>query len=177
MQLRSDIQVPSMIQAMQKIILPAIDPANQLAMEQAQLMIGMLHLMAHQQPFQFRYDIDELERLVATVDAIASGSDASTIAQQALAELALQRAYAADVLARAKAEPAELLAAIRLLRSALGEVVTAAAADNDAALEAQVSAAVLDLSKQQLLRERSLLKLQAWEANKPELPDIGELLD
>ncbi|MGQ0622999.1 MAG: hypothetical protein ACT4QA_24340, partial [Panacagrimonas sp.] len=64
MQLRSEIQLTSMLKAMKDVVIPAIDPANRLAIEQSQLIVGMLGLMQHQLPIQFKFDRDELGRLV-----------------------------------------------------------------------------------------------------------------
>ena len=68
MDLRAPLQLQTMMKAMKDVVLPAIDPDNQMAQEQAQLVMGMLHLMMSRQPMQFHYDLDELKRYVALSD-------------------------------------------------------------------------------------------------------------
>ena len=62
MDLRAPLQLKSMIKSMSDVVLPAIDPGNRMAQEQAQLILGMMHLMALRLPLQFHYDLDELRR-------------------------------------------------------------------------------------------------------------------
>ena len=50
MDLRPSLQVQTVIKAMTDVVLPAVDPNNKLAQEQARLVIGMLHLVAQRQP-------------------------------------------------------------------------------------------------------------------------------
>ncbi|MCK9285355.1 MAG: hypothetical protein M0P39_13860, partial [Rhodocyclaceae bacterium] len=60
MDLRPALQVQTVIKAMTDVVLPAVDPNNKLAQEQARLVIGMLHLVMQRQPLMYRYDRDEL---------------------------------------------------------------------------------------------------------------------
>jgi hypothetical protein len=70
MQMRPALQIQSMIKAMMDVVLPAVDPSNKLALEQSRLVIGMLSLMAQQLPLQFRFDCDELSRLLKLAAAL-----------------------------------------------------------------------------------------------------------
>ena len=64
MQMRPEIQIQSILKAMIDVVLPAVDPKNPLAQEQARLVMGMLTVMAGQLPRQYRFDCDELSRLL-----------------------------------------------------------------------------------------------------------------
>ncbi|MCC6710062.1 MAG: hypothetical protein IT492_21090 [Gammaproteobacteria bacterium] len=166
MQLREDLQLQTAIRALVEVIAPAVDAGNALAVEQTQIVIGMLQLMAARLPLQYQYDCDELVRLV----------DLSRALEDHDGRLATARAAGAEVLARAQATPQELLAAIRNLRKLSGAVITAAYRDGDDATRTSVSKHVLAHAEQQLLRERAWFAPQGWELQPESLPDIENLL-
>ena len=176
MQMRPDIQITSVIKAMTDVIIPAIDPVNKLAIEQSQLIIGLLSLLKSQLPVQFRFDRDELGRLcthAATLSRISS-SDSGT--QKALQQLAADSAAASSLLDQFGRDPAELIAQVRKLREGMSGVVDAAAQGTDGAAQLQAEKVILAMSKEQLLRDRSLVKMQGWEMDPDSIPAIEELL-
>jgi hypothetical protein len=178
MELRAEVQIASMIKAMKDVIIPALDRGNQLAGEQAGLVVGLLGLLARQLPLQFRYDRDELLRLQAAAGRLLNDLPASGLsaADPALQRLADERQAAAATLQRCVGEPAELLESIHRLRAVLGELMDAVAAGTDEAAYRHVQQAILALSKEQLLRERVLLIMQGWEPDPAALPQIESLL-
>jgi hypothetical protein len=178
MELRPGFQIKTVIKAMTDVILPAVDPANKLALEQGQLVIGMLTLVMQSLPLLYRYDKDELSRFLTLAETLQSGtSDAAAMAdvRRALAESA---ANGAEVLARALAEPSELETANLDLREKIGALVTAIYADSDAASHAvkQINSAVLAHAKDQLLRERAYVLMQGWEADPKSVPALETLI-
>lgn len=176
MQMRPEIQITSMIKALTDVVIPAIDPINKLAIEQSQLIVGMLRLMAHQLPVQFKFDRDELARLTAFSRALTATESADAGIRSAIAKLATSADAALSLLERYALDPAELVAHLRSLKSAVGGLVTAAAASNDTDAQLRIEKIILKMSKEQLLRDRSLMKLQGFEPNPAELPDIAQLL-
>ena len=176
MQLRPEIQLKSMIKAMADVILPAVDPNNKLAVEQSQLLIGMLSLMAKQLPLQFRFDCDELERLIATAGTLKDLASSDARVRSALAQLAARRTAAVDLLGQPRIDPTRLFDAICELRAALGAIVTSLGETKDEANQLRVEKVILDMSKEQLLRDRALLVMQGFEANPAALPSIESLL-
>jgi hypothetical protein len=62
------------------------------------------------------------------------------------------------------------------LRAATSQLVRAAYRDGETAALQQVESIVLNVSKDQLLRDRSWLLMQAWEADPAALPKIQDLL-
>ena len=124
MQLREDLQLQTVIRALTEVVMPAVDSGNALAVEQLQVVIGMLHLLAARLPLRFRYDCDELARLLELCKALSANED-SALARASVA--------GAAVLARAQADPAEVLQAIRELRSLSGALITAIYRDGDEA--------------------------------------------
>ena len=70
MELRPAFQIPALIKSLTDVVLPAVDPANKLAQEQGQLIVGMLALIAQRLPLQYRYDRHELDSFIALADAV-----------------------------------------------------------------------------------------------------------
>lgn len=172
MEMRPNVQITSMIKAMTDVIIPALDADHKLAMEQAQLMVGMLHLMARQLPLQFRADYTELKQLVVYADTLKAIPTSDTTVTHAFRQLDEQSIVAIDRLDRAKVDPAELVTSIHQMRETIGRIVTLIAATTDLDLQIQVEKVIIDLSKEQLLRDRSLMITQGWEPAPQAVPDI-----
>jgi hypothetical protein len=176
MQLRYEIQLASMIKAMKDVVIPAVDAKNDLAIQQAHLIVGLLNLMAHQLPVQFRFDRDELQRLLVCAQRVSKVNTSDQSVGEAMKALETSRAAAAEVLERCTTDPAELTAAIRDMRETTGALMAAAASGQDPATLDVVEKAVLALSREQLLRDRSLMLPQGWEPDPTLIPDIQSLL-
>lgn len=175
MQLRLDIQLRAMIKSLSDVVVPAVDSNNKLALEQIQLTIGLLALMEQRQPLQFRFDCDELARLLRLADELThhvSNGGASA----ALDRVALASSVGADVFDRARADPTEVLDAIRELRSACGQAVDSIYRDGDDAARSKLKKVVLSTSEAQLLRDRSWVSPQGWEPHPESIPAIEDLL-
>lgn len=176
MQLRPQIQIQTIIKAMMEDVIPALDASNQLAMQSAQLTIGTLTLIAQHLPLEYRYDCDELARLLKTARQLQQQASGDAKTGSALAELDAASRSAADVLDRARAEPAEIVEAVRSLRAATAETVRAVYAEGSEEVQGAVEKTVLAMSKEQLLRDRSWLLMQGWEPNPQLVPAIDTLL-
>jgi len=177
MQLRPDIQITSMIKAMSDVILPAVDPNNKLAVEQSQLVIGMLSLMARQLPIQYRFDVDELGRLLDAARRMQAATTSAPAAASALTALSQAEKTGSEVLERCRLDPAELLGAIRALHSGLSGVVCALGGGDDTAAQVRAERVVLDMAKEQLIRDRAMLVMQGFERDPAAVPAIEKLLD
>ena len=176
MDLRPALQVQTVIKAMTDVVLPAVDPNNKLAQEQARLVIGMLHLVAQRQPLMYRYDRDELSRFLALADTLQAQAKDMPGAQAPLHALATVVENGEDVLNRAGAEPSELEMANFHLREKIGALVTALYAENAPDKLKHISTTVTAHAKEQLLRERSWLIGQGWESDPGSLPAIETLI-
>jgi hypothetical protein len=176
-QLRPDIQIQAVLKAFTDVILPALDPANPLAQEQARLCMGHLGLVAARLSLQYRYDRDELERSVASARRIRQQSGLAALAPRALRALAGCQVQAEDVLERSRAEPQELIDAVRALRKATGQLVQEAFEnDPQGSRTSDLQREVSRSSKEQLLRERSWVLPQGFEADPSAIPAIETLL-
>jgi hypothetical protein len=176
MQMRPAIQLQSIMKSMKDNILPAIDPNNKLAVEQAKLILGMLSIMSQRMDLEYRYDRDELERTLGFAAFLGRQSADGHEIKAAQQELASAAARGADVLERAKAEPSELVEAIKTLRATAGAVVQAICAEGDPDSKEALRGGVLTNAREQLLRERSWLIMSGWEANPSEVPPIETLI-
>lgn len=176
MQLRPQLQIQSILKAMTDVVLPAVDANNKLAQEQTRLIMGTLGLMARQLSVQFRFDCDELVRLIEFARELQQLSQGGQETSAANAALASCTESAKAILDRAKAGPDEVEQAVRELRAATGAVVTGVYRDGEAASQGGVQKAVLAVSKEQLLRDRSLLITQGWEPDPKAVPAIETLL-
>lgn len=176
MQMRPEVQIAAMMKALADVVIPALPPENKLAVEQANLVVGMLNLMKLQLPVQFRFDRDELQRLVETADSLnaVATSDAGTAA--AIERIGEPRQRARGALERCQAGPDELYASILELRAALCELVDVCAGSADAAARERIETVLMSMSKAQLLRDRALMKPQRWEPDPAAVPDIETLL-
>ena len=169
MDVRPELQLQSMIKAMNDIVLPAVDIDNRLAQEQAHLVIATLQLVANRLPIAYRYDRDELERYVGlSRDLLAAVG--GTVGAAAVAPLQALVDSGADVLARARAEPSELESTVFALRAGVGELIQDTRAGRDPRAQAAVRSLVLSAAKQELERERALVVDIGFEADPLDMP-------
>lgn len=176
MRLDSNIQLTSMIKSIKETIIPAIDTGNKLALEQAHLVLGMLTLLMQRDDLRYRYDCDELLRLKALSEGIQAQIRGGESTRAALNKLALAASYGAGVLDRARAEPAELVNAVRSLRAGISSVIQAVFTDGEPESKEAMRERVLANAKAQLLRERSWVIMQGWEVDPGQVPPIESLI-
>lgn len=176
MELRPAFQIPALIKSLTDVVLPAVDPANKLAQEQGQLIVGMLHLIAQRLPLQYRYDRHELNSFIELADTLVEQAAGLPEAAATLPALSEHAASGRAVLARAGAEPGELEAANGALRASVGALVSATSASADAIRLKAIHQAVLDHAQAMLLRERAWLAMQGWEGPAAGLPAVETLI-
>ncbi|MFA7415744.1 MAG: hypothetical protein WC048_14785 [Rhizobium sp.] len=177
MDLRPALQIQTVIKAMTDVVLPAVDTNNKLAQEQARLVIGMLNLVAQRQPMMYRYDRDELARFLALAETLREQAKNLPGVNEALHAMGNSVAVGEDVLDRARAEPKELESANFDLREKVGALITAIYSGSEIGKLKHISATVTAHAKEMLLRERSWLIDQGWEADPKSLPAIETLID
>ena len=178
MLIRYEIQLQTMIKAMVDTVLPAVDPLNALAQEQSRLVIGTLMLMAEQLPLQFRFDCDELTRMIILADELgAQLEDCTGTVTEALLALTASAAAGRALLSRPTADPTEIVAVARAIRAASDHLVDVVFTDECArAYRADVLRVVLDQSRGEILRDRVWTSSQGFEPDAEELPTIESLL-
>jgi hypothetical protein len=178
MLMRYEIQLQTMIKAMVDTVAPAVDPLNALAQEQCRLVIGTLMLMAEQLPLQYRFDCDELTRMVAFADEVGAPlEDCTGTVADALSALTASAAAGWELLSRPTSNPIDIVTAARAIRTALDHVIDAVFTDDCArAFRAHVLRVVLDQSRSEILRDRVWTRSQGFEPDAEDLPTIESLL-
>lgn len=176
MELRATFQIPTLVKAMTDVVLPAVDPQNKLAQEQAQLIIGSLSLMAQRLPLQYRYDRHELQSFVSLAGELEQAAGDAPEVSASVDALQTVVRQGQDVLSRAGAEPVELEQANLELRHAVGQVIQASLALPDTARRGALEQAVMAHGEAMLQRERSWLAPQGWEGKDTTLPPLDELI-
>lgn len=176
MEIRPALQIQSMIKAMKDVVLPAVDPEHKMAVEQASLVIAMLGLMAKHLPLAYRYDHDELSRYVALAGELSRALHGGAVTKDAAQALEAGASNGAEILDRARAEPAELETAIIELRAEVSAAVLGVNQDGDEVSRARVRRLVMDAAKEQLDRERAWLIDMGFEPDPSAVPPIESLL-
>jgi hypothetical protein len=176
MNLRPLMKIQTAMKAMTDVVLPAVDPNNKMAQEQARLVVGMLNLLAETLPLAYRYDLDELERSVQLANTLRQQTGGIASGAESFASLTASAEAGQDVLERARAEPVELENAVFDLRAKIGALITSTYGKADASLRHDLTAAVLTTVKEQLVRERVWVLSQGWEPDPASLPSIETLI-
>ena len=176
MELRATFQIPTLIKALTDVVLPAVYPNNKLAQEQAQLIIGSLHLIAQRLPLQYRYDRHELSSFLELGKQLEREAAGSTELASAASSLASSTAVGSEVFTRVGAEPGEIEAANLALRESVGLVVQSSATLHDEPRRKVIESAVMAHAKDMLLRERAWVAPQGWEGKDSGLPAVESLI-
>ena len=176
MELRSSLQVKIVLKALTDVVLPALDPNNKLAQEQARLCIGTLSIMASRMPLAFQFDCDKLNRLLELADGLQKSAPGTAGAGDALAALGTAKDKATDTLDRAKASPEEIEAASFDLREKIGALIPLLYSSNELDALKDVSKLITENAREQLVHDRSWLIGQGWEPDPKAIPPIETLL-
>jgi hypothetical protein len=178
MLMRYEIQLQTMIKAMVGTVLPAVDPLNALAQEQSRLVIGTLMLMAEQLPLQFRFDCDELTRMIAFADELgAQLEDCSGTVAEALPALTASAGAGRSLLSQPTPDSTEIVTVARAIRAASDHLVDVVFTDEcGRAYRADVYRVVLNHSRSEILRDRVWTRSQGFEPDTEDLPAIESVL-
>lgn len=159
-----DLRFKSMRRALTTVIIPAIEGDNQLAQEQAALLVAHLDMMAVQWSRADAYARlcrTELAQLVGRLD-VAGGPETIAAGSRLLA-LAEDRRLA----------PA---AGFHAMSAALEELVRAADRDGDGGFRAELHREVLLHGREQAARDRSWFVQCGFDVNAGELADIDVII-
>lgn len=176
MEIRPALMIPAMVKAMTDTVLPALDPENKLANEQARLVVGMLHLMSSRLPLLARYDRTELGHYVGLAARVGAESHGAEATARAVQDLAAAAKEAEKTLGRAGADPADVERALFELRGRVGALVSALSEDGDEASRAAVRRTIVEASRAEIERARAWILPQGWEGDPASLPPIEDLL-
>jgi hypothetical protein len=176
MEIRPSFLIPTMLKAMTDTVLPAVDPENKLALEQARLVIGMLHLISGRLPLLYRYDRTELRHYVDLAKRLTAESRGGSRTVAAARELSSAANEGAGALERVGADPVDLESRLLDLREKVGALVQCLNEDGDAESRQMVRRIVIAASRSEIERARAWILPQGWEADPASLPTIESLL-
>lgn len=170
------LRLQTMLRSMVEVILPAIDANQQLARDQAQILVGNLKLLAEQAARTYDYELAELREFVSLLRRLGEqaqgGAESNLAAQRARALLARLEPIAALPIPR----ETELASLVTLAREAADGVVAATALDGTPASRAAVAEAVLQQATTQNLRERVWFRAAGMDPAPETLPTLDEVL-
>ena len=166
-----ELRIQNLIKALSQVVLPAIDPGNALAREQAQLVIGHLQLIAVQWDKALPFEAQSLAALRELGQRLASAAEGGSETVQAAAQLREALAVRED-----GAALATVVRASAALGSAIDSLIRAASADGAAGFRAQLDQAVLEHGALQAWRERVWFAGNGLDPDPSALPSIDEML-
>jgi hypothetical protein len=154
------LRLENVLKALREVVLPAIDPADALAREQAQLALGHLALIAEQWPRAREFDQQSLAGLGALAELLAASAAGGARTEQAAAALRTELGRPA---------------AVAKLGAAVDRLIEAAFADGSADFRALLDEAVLEHAARQAWRERVWFQGTGLDVDRGELPPIATL--
>jgi hypothetical protein len=170
MEIRPSLMIPAMVRAMSETVLPAVDPENKLAVEQARLVIGMLQLMSKTLPLLDRYDRIELRDYVALSKGLEASASGGRVTTQARTQMVAAREHAARQLEDSTTDASAIERTLLEVREKVSALVHAVHTDGDTPSRANVRRAVIEAARAETERARAWVLPQGWEAPGSVLP-------
>lgn len=161
------IRLTSVVQTLEHVIFPAVDPANSLAQEQCGLVLAQLRLMIGHLPWIGAYHTLCFDDAVATVSALPTpdGGEATRAAASAIT--------AALAEAQASGDPQE---GFHTIGHAMDALLRAVAGDGAPDYRRAVERALFAFSKRQNLRARSWFKEAGFDPAPAEVPAYADMI-
>ena len=154
-----ELRIKTMIRALTEVIIPAVDPNNSLAQEQAGLLVGHLNvLLQHQERERIMFEVEHeaLIRLAAALIEASSGGDDTLSATSRLKKLVGN----ADT---------------DTLSHAIESLVIDAGVDGSDAFKRTCETLVVQHARDETLRARVWFKAMGFDHDPDALPDIDSL--
>ncbi|MET0984171.1 MAG: hypothetical protein ABW034_02080 [Steroidobacteraceae bacterium] len=169
-----DVRLQSVIKAIEQVILPAVDPNNPLAREQATVAIGHLQMIRGQWQYLTDYVAGcllDLTRLGFALIGAADGG-ARTVAAAAALDSHLSTADSAQH------EPSYTLSRRReTIAVRIDDLIKASAVDGSAKFREECEDLVLDYGVRQTERDRAWYKASGLDPDYANLPAPAELVN
>ncbi len=159
----------SMVQTLADIVIPAIDADNDLAREQAQLVIAHLTMIKSQLPYADRFDREELEDAITLAEKmlqLAKGGDVTRAAADALGQ-AVKAANPLDPITRCEAN--------RAVNAASEDLVRAVRIDGAGDAASRIAQIVIEDANRKVMRDRIWFQDSGFDAERASLPGLGSL--
>jgi hypothetical protein len=169
-------RLQSMTRALNEVVIPAIDPSQKLALEQAHLVVAYLGLLSDQHDKVYEYELADLrEARSLVVRLLASTRDVEHIdLVRRSAEHWLRESEwigSLDIPSQAR-----VVALAREIKGAADALVRALYEDGGAETRKAVAEAVMDQAGRQIRRDRVWARRAGFEIESDELPELEEVL-
>ena len=155
------------------MILPAVDPHNPLAREQAALAIGHLHIIRGQWPYMADYIarcLADIVKLGQDLLQVTNGGPATLDAAMALKAALAEATHAKDGPSTTISQQRDAIAV------AVDALINASAVDGSTAFRDSSENIVLDYGIHQTSRDRAWFKASGLDPDCAKLPSHAELL-
>lgn len=166
-------QLSAVLRALQDVVMPALDPENKLATQQAHMCVTTLRLIAEQHDQTYHLALTELRLFTRFLNAVTSG-DCSAVEPTLRARL--QNAVADRWSQFSAPRRGDIEALTRELRETADALVTAPSVRTNAALHDRVMAAARDLNRDESVLRRAWLAAMGADADANTLPTLAELI-
>lgn len=164
----------ALVKAVDAIILPAVDPDNDLAKEQATLTLGHLKVLLEQWDKAFVYELGNYVELRQLAEKILPLVEGGVQIQQACGALASAHAQAPTELPFGS-EP--LNEEAKKLGDAIDELIYATHEDGGDDFKDQLEQIMVEYGEEQTLRQRIWFQGTGLEQSASELGDIDSMLE
>jgi hypothetical protein len=196
------LRLQAMIRSLREVILPALPAGEALAIDQANILVGYLRIMASQHDKVFDYLLAELSDYAQLVDAMVEDAAGETaerggavahggvvqrdgaveddphggrdIQVRAAARDALARAM--PILAMSVPRQAELCDVLKSLKQCADDLLHAAQQSAAADRGKKAAHRVMELADRQITRERAWFRASGFELDADKVPSIDEVL-
>lgn len=166
-----ELRLRTMMKAISEVVLPAIDPANRQAQEQARLVLGSLEVIRQQIDFAHWYESADLISLCNLAVELMAIKDAGRF--EVLGEL---RGNGVALISRWDVSLPQLREASRALREAISAAVDGIYAEAPQVARSAVHKLVLSHAEGQLSRERAFIAGTRWDGYPESLLSIEDSL-
>lgn len=170
------LRIQAMSRAMREVVLPAIPKDQKLAMDQANIVIGNLRIMAQQQDKLVQYILVELREYAQLIGALLERAEGDVETRDAVAQARSVLTDAKPIAAMLIPPQGHLAALTKSLKQAADDLLRAAHADGSAAFRKSADELVFQQSQAQILRERAWVRSAGFELEPDALPSLDEIL-
>jgi hypothetical protein len=170
------LRIHAMIRSLREVVLPALPKDQMLAIDQANILIGYLGIMAEQHDRVFDYLLVELAEYVELLRALVEDADGARSIDDAVAKARAALGRAAPIVQMSIPRQGELSDLLRSLKESVDELLFAARRDGTPAFRQASKKRVIQQAERQILRERAWFRASGFELDAGRLPSIAEVL-
>lgn len=170
------LRLATLLRAMQEVVLPAIDPKNRLAIDQANIVVGNLRILLDQCEKAYQYEWVELREYFNLVSEICSSARSDGRADDALDAADSALAESRVLVGIDIPTQAELVARVRDLKGAADALLHTAYQHGSPEHRARVDTLVHEQAQRQLTRERVWFRKAGFELDAGQLPSMEDVL-